>query len=278
MAASDPGSRSSAAGQHLGLGGLEGADELPADDLALLLGLGDAGERVEELLLGVHDVQVDARRGHEVALDLLGLALAQQAVVDEDAGEPVTDRALHHRGRHGGVDAAGEPADRVAGLADLLADALGLLVDDVDHRPGLPAAGDPVQEVLQDGLAVLGVQHLGVPLDAGQAPVEVLERRDRGRLRGGQHVEARRGRADRVAVRHPDGVRVGQLGEEHAGGGDLHPGAAVLARARCARPRRPGPGPSAGSRSTCRRPAPARRRCRRRCPAPPRRRPTTGHR
>ncbi len=41
----------------LGLGGLEDPDELAADDLALLLGVGDAGERVEEALGGVDDVR-----------------------------------------------------------------------------------------------------------------------------------------------------------------------------------------------------------------------------
>ena len=42
-----------------------------------------------------------------------------------------------------------------------------------------PAAGDVVQEVLEHLLAVLGVQHLGVPLHAGEPAVDVLERRDR---------------------------------------------------------------------------------------------------
>ena len=136
--------------------------------------------------------RVDAGGGDEVALDLLGLALAQQAVVDEDAGQPVADRALDDRRGDGGVDAAGQPADGAAVLADLLADPLDLLLDDVDHRPGLAAAGDLVQEVLEHALAVLGVQHLGVPLDAGQPAVEVLERRDRGGVGRGQHLEARR--------------------------------------------------------------------------------------
>ncbi len=43
-----------------------------------------------------------------------------------------------------------------------------------------------MQEVLEDLLAVLGVQHLGVPLDAGQAATGVLEGRHRRDL-----VEAR---------------------------------------------------------------------------------------
>ena len=40
-------------GDDLGGGVLEDPDELAADDLALLLGVGDAGERVEEPPLGV---------------------------------------------------------------------------------------------------------------------------------------------------------------------------------------------------------------------------------
>src|SRR6478735_10819881 len=46
--------------EHGGLGGLEGADELAADDLALLLGVGDPGERLEELLLGIDHDQLGA--------------------------------------------------------------------------------------------------------------------------------------------------------------------------------------------------------------------------
>ena len=171
------------------LGGLEGADELAADDLALLLGVVDPGQRVEELVAGVDDVE-GGEDGLEVALDLLGLALAHQPVVDVDAGEPVADGALHDRGRDRGVDAAGQRADRAAVLADLRADALDLLLDDVDHRPGLAAAGDLVQEVLEHLLAVLGVQHLGVPLHAGEPAVDVLERRDRGDVGRGEHGEA----------------------------------------------------------------------------------------
>ena len=147
------------------LGGLEGADELAADDLALLLGVADPVEGVEELVGGVDDVEVAEHR-LEVAAYLLGLAVPHHPVVDVDAGEPVADGALHDRGGDGGVDAAGQRADR-APLADLVADPLDLLVDDVEHRPGRPAAGDLEQEVLEHLLAVLGVQHLGVPLDAG---------------------------------------------------------------------------------------------------------------
>ena len=59
----------------------------------------DTGERGQEVLRRVDDAQPDPGRRHEVALDLLGLALAKQTVVDEDAGEPVTDRTVHERRR-----------------------------------------------------------------------------------------------------------------------------------------------------------------------------------
>jgi hypothetical protein len=89
---------------------LEDADELAADDLALRLRVGDAGQRVEEPLLRVDDHEVDPGGGHEVALDLLGLALPEQPVVDEDAGQLLADRPLHERRGDGRVDPAGQPA------------------------------------------------------------------------------------------------------------------------------------------------------------------------
>ena len=42
--------------------GLEHLDELAADDLALLLGIGDAGERAEEGRAGVDEIDLDAPR------------------------------------------------------------------------------------------------------------------------------------------------------------------------------------------------------------------------
>ncbi len=56
---------------------LEDADELTADDLALLLGVAHAGEGGEEALARIDDDEVDAGRRDEVLLDLLGLTRAQ---------------------------------------------------------------------------------------------------------------------------------------------------------------------------------------------------------
>src|SRR3712207_8248403 len=56
----------------------EDPDELPADDLALLLGVADPGQRCEELPARVDHPQVRTGDGDEVPFDLLGLALAHQ--------------------------------------------------------------------------------------------------------------------------------------------------------------------------------------------------------
>ncbi len=79
---------------------LEAADELSSDDLALLLRVRDALQRGQELLAGIDDDQRDAGRRNELLLDLLGLAGAQQAVVDEHTGQLVAHRTLHQRRGH----------------------------------------------------------------------------------------------------------------------------------------------------------------------------------
>ena len=114
--------------------------------------------RKRSALVGVdqRDVVVVAEEGD----DLLGLALAHQAGVDEDAGELVADRLVDQDGGDGGVDAAGEAADD-AGVADLGADRCDGLVLVGGHGPVAGEAGE-VGEVLQDPGAVDGVVDLGV--------------------------------------------------------------------------------------------------------------------
>src|SRR5262245_50355296 len=74
--------------ERLGLA-LEDANELPPDDLALLLRVGDAAQALEEVLLSPDDHQRHLQVTPEGLLHLLGLVVAQEAVVHEHAGEPV---------------------------------------------------------------------------------------------------------------------------------------------------------------------------------------------
>ncbi len=83
----------------------------------------------------------------EDALDLLRLVLAQQAVVDEDAVEPIADRAVHERRGDRGIDAAREAADhvRAADLGRGSCATASSMKASIDHESA--AAADAVHEV-----------------------------------------------------------------------------------------------------------------------------------
>ena len=70
------------------------ADELLADDLALSLRLGHAGKPGIEALLRVDadKVQVIWTVRSEDCLDLIALVLAQQTMINKDAGQLLADR------------------------------------------------------------------------------------------------------------------------------------------------------------------------------------------
>ena len=118
------------------------------------------------------------RGGPEGALDLLALAEAQQAVVHEDAREPVADGAIDQRRRHRRVHAARQAADRPA-VTDLHADRLDRLGHEVPRRPRRLGAADPEQEVLDDLGAARRVRDLRMELHAKERPRLVTERRHR---------------------------------------------------------------------------------------------------
>ncbi len=208
---------------------LEDPDELPADDLALLLGVGDAAERAEEPVHRVDSDQPDSGGRDEIPLHLGALAGAQQAVVDEHAGQLVADGAVHQGSRHRGVHPAGQPADRPP-VTDLLADRGHRLVHDGRGGPLRTDTGDLVQEPAQHLLTVRRVHHLGVVLHTGQPAVEVFEGSDRSVVGRGGDGEALGCLAHRVAVAHPHRVVAGQLRVQRAAvTADGQLGAAVLA-------------------------------------------------
>ena len=161
---------------------------------------------------------------------LLGLVLAQQAVVDEHAGELIADRAVDERRGGRGVDASREPADH-SSLADLGAHRRDLLVDHRGGRPALLEARDLAQEAVEDLGAVRRVDDLGVELDPVQAPLGALAGGDRRPWAGGQRDEARRRLEDAVAVAHPALLLARQPGQQlPAAVGEDQRGAPELAR------------------------------------------------
>ena len=83
------------------------------------------GEALEEPVGGPHVDELDALVAAEGLDDLLALALAHEAGVDEHAGELGADGLVHEGGGHRRVDAAGQAADDPP-VADLRADGLDL--------------------------------------------------------------------------------------------------------------------------------------------------------
>ena len=87
---------------------LKHTDKFRADDLALFLRFGDAGEFIEKTVDRVH---IDEVRVHPVAEhldDLFGFALAQKPVVDVHADEIFADSSDEERGDDGRVHPAGQ--------------------------------------------------------------------------------------------------------------------------------------------------------------------------
>ena len=76
---------------------LEYPNEQPADDLSLVLRISDPFELIEKTISRINNLELDARSRYVIGLNLLALALAQQAVVDEHAREVVANRSVDQR-------------------------------------------------------------------------------------------------------------------------------------------------------------------------------------
>jgi hypothetical protein len=211
---------------------LEDVDEELADDPPLRLRIRHAGQRGEEALAGVHGDQRRVEALPEGPLHLLALPPAKQAVVDEDAGQPVAEGPVDQGGRDGRIHPSAQPAHGAA-VSDPGANRRHGLVDEGLHGPRSAAAADPVDEVGQDPIAVLGVDHLRVELEAEDRPPGVTDRGEGGVLAAGQHLEVPRQAHHAVAVTHPApalGAAL-HLREEPMPGLDLQERAAVLVAA-----------------------------------------------
>ena len=147
--------------------------------------------------------------------NLNGLVLPEQAVIDEDARELVADGLVDEERGDRRVHSARERAQHAL-RPDLRADPLDLLLDHGGGRPGRRRVRDRVEEVLQEIVAVGRVHDLGMELDAVQAALRVLERRDRRRLRRSDDACARGWRGHRVAVAHPADLLGREIREELA--------------------------------------------------------------
>ncbi len=207
---------------------VEDRHEFVADDLALLFGIRDPFKLAQEprFLVGVN--QLDVERVGEIALDLGSFVLAQEAGVDEDAGELVADGLVHERCHRDRVDAAGKSADDFL-VADLLADGVDRLADEAGHGPETTGAAVVVQEVADDLGAPRGVDHFRMELDPEELPVGVGHRRHRCDTGDRGDLEAGGRRFHRVAVAHPTDEFAVEAAEKVGVVQNIELGLAVLA-------------------------------------------------
>ena len=158
---------------------LEYVDEQFPDRLAFLFRVLDAGERLEEQLLGDNMHERNIVSAAEQGDHAFAFAEPQQAVIDEHAGELVADRFVDEHGGDGGIDAAGKTANHPA-LADLTADFLDRLVLERPHRPIAGTAGDIAHEVADERRAVRRVHDFEVELRSVEFALLIGDHRDRG--------------------------------------------------------------------------------------------------
>ena len=111
-------------------------------------------------------MNVNQRHVELLAEDLLNhlwLALTEHAVVNKHAGKLITDSAVDKSCNNRRVNAAGKRQNNAA-VANLLANLLNLLLNDVVHGPRLLKTTDIEQEVRKHLRAALGVVDLWVEL------------------------------------------------------------------------------------------------------------------
>ena len=119
---------------------LEHADEFRADDLALLLGIGHAGELVQKAVHGIDIHEVGVELIAEDAHHLLRLAFAEESVVHMDGDQLLADGLDEKRRNNRGVHTArqGEKHFLVANLGAQFPDLF------IDEFPGQFGGRDPL--------------------------------------------------------------------------------------------------------------------------------------
>ena len=141
---------------------LEHADKLFADDLALLLGVGDALQLGKVAVLGVDAAEIHVHIAEDL-LDLVAFFIAHETVIDEDAVELPAHGFRQQRRAHRGVHPARQ-GQQYLFVADLLPQLLDGYLAVVLHAPVAHAATHLIEEVFEHVVAVLGVVDLQVKL------------------------------------------------------------------------------------------------------------------
>ena len=187
--------------------------ELGADDLPLLLRVGNALEAGQEVLLAIDPDEMHVKEAGEGLLYEVALVLAHEALVHKDAGQLVTHSPADQARSHGGIHAAGQAENDLL-IADALPQSLDGILNERIHLPVAGAEADIVQEVFEHLIAELAVGHLGMELDSVELLRLVLHGSHRAVIGGGGDLEALRQLIDPVRMTHPHDAAFGHIGKE----------------------------------------------------------------
>ena len=149
-------------------------EDLP-NDLSFLLRVGDTLEFFEKAISGLDMDEVNDEVGPKRLFDLLRLAGAEEAMVDEYGCQLVANRFMNQGRGHCRIDTARQAADDLA-RTDLMPYRLHLRLDDRVRRPRWGCLTNLIEELLEDLAAPWGVGNLWVELDSIQSSLPVLHR------------------------------------------------------------------------------------------------------
>ena len=195
---------------------LKDPDEFLADDLPLVLRLGNASQLAQEARSRVDAAHIHVELMLHHLLHMVSLVLPQQSVVHKNARQLIAHRPLQKRCRHRAVHAAGQ-RQKHAAVADLPPALRHGFVQIGRHGPLGTEAADLVQEVFQHLHTVLRVLHLRVELHTIQLPIRVFHSGAAATVGGRDDLKARGDTLHLHAVAHPAHGRLRHTGKQGGG-------------------------------------------------------------
>ena len=183
----------------------EDLPELGTNQATLHLWLGNASQKLCVALLCVNVNQRHVELLAENLLNHLWLALTEHAMVNKHAGQLVANSAMDKSCDNRRVNAAGKRQNNAA-IANLLANLLNLLLNDVVHGPSLLKTTDIEQEVRKHLGTAFGVINLWVELSGIQVLSSVFHSSDRAYVGRSGNGKALWDLRHSVAVTHPNGL------------------------------------------------------------------------
>ncbi|OPY89682.1 MAG: hypothetical protein A4E72_01022 [Syntrophus sp. PtaU1.Bin208] len=177
--------------------------------------IGYALQGGDKLGPGPGETDVHVKMLFEEGPDLIRLVLAEQTVIDEDAGQPVADGLVEEHRRHGGVHAPAQSQDDLC-VAHRGADLLHGIPDEGRHGPAFLAAADGEEEVFQHLFPFRRMDDFGMKLEAVKAPLRIFNSGDPGIGRFRSDLKSRRQLVDCIPMTHPAAGILGDFRKDSA--------------------------------------------------------------